>query len=91
MTDQTPPADYESMLVFEPDALPAIFQSIISNYRPRRQDTTPANSLYLMARFACLTCDHTWLEDLIVGATDAIEETFYVRIFHCHRVTAADK
>jgi hypothetical protein len=67
------------MLVFEPGWLPAIFQTIISNIPPRKQDTTPANTLYLMARFACLTCDHTWLEELIVGATDTIEEAFYVR------------
>jgi len=32
----------------------------------------------MLARFACLTCDHTWLEDLIIGATDAIEEVFFV-------------
>lgn len=35
--------------------------------------------LYMLARFACLTCDSSWLEDLIIGATDAIEETFFVR------------
>lgn len=34
-----------------------------------------------MARFACLTCDQTWLEDLILGATDAIEEKFFVCLF----------
>ena len=33
-----------------------------------------------MARFACLACDSSWLEDLIIGATDAIEETFFVRL-----------
>lgn len=32
----------------------------------------------MLARFALHACDHTWLEDLIVGATDAIEETFFV-------------
>jgi hypothetical protein len=79
MLNQTPPADYESMLVFEPSSLPVIFDSIITHYLPRKQDTTPANTLYMMARFACLTCDYTWLEDLIVGATDTIEEAFYVR------------
>lgn len=35
----------------------------------------------MLARFACLTCDSSWLEDLILGATDAIEETFFVREF----------
>lgn len=83
MLSQTPPADYESMLVFEPTSLPVIFDTIITNYLPRKQDTTPANTLYMMARFACLTCDYTWLEDLIVGATDTIEEAFYVSVvFH---------
>jgi hypothetical protein len=67
------------MLVFDPSSLPYVFQSIIVNYQPRRQDPTPAITLYMMARFACLTCDHTWLEELIIGATDAIEETFFVR------------
>ena len=33
----------------------------------------------MLARFACLTCDHIWLEELIIGATDAIEESFFVR------------
>jgi len=32
----------------------------------------------MLARFACLTCDHTWLEDLIMGAADTIEEAFFV-------------
>lgn len=43
------------------------------------KDATPANTLYMLARFACLTCDHLWLEELIIGAADAIEETFFVR------------
>ncbi|KAF8647938.1 hypothetical protein AX16_006470 [Volvariella volvacea WC 439] len=73
----TPPADYSSMLVFSPATLPQIFDSLISNYRPTLRDATPANSLYMLARFAALTCDHTWLEDLIIGATDAIEEAFF--------------
>ena len=45
------------------------------------RNSEPANVLYMLARFACLTCDSTWLEDLIIGATDAIEETFFVREF----------
>jgi len=66
------------MLVFSPEGLPQIFDSLITNYRPTFKDATPANTLYMLARFAALTCDHTWLEDLIIGATDAIEETFFV-------------
>jgi len=66
------------MLVFSPASLPQIFDSLITNYRPRFKDATPANTLYMLARFAALTCDYTWLEDLLVGAADAIEETFFV-------------
>lgn len=75
---QTPPLDFTSMLVFSPPALPYIFHSLIKNFPPSLGNSEPANSLYLLSRFACLTCDHTWLEDLIMGATDAIEETFFV-------------
>jgi len=75
---QTPPADFSSMLVFSPPALPQIFDSLITNFQPSLRNSQPANTLYLLARFACLTCDHNWLEDLIMGATDAIEETFFV-------------
>lgn len=67
------------MLVFSPPTLPQIFDSLIVNFQPTLRNATPANTLYMLARFACLTCDHTWLEDLIIGATDAIEETFFVR------------
>ncbi|TFK77177.1 hypothetical protein BDN72DRAFT_830341 [Pluteus cervinus] len=73
----TPPADYTTMLVFSPPELPQIFQSLITNYQPKFRDATPANTLYLLVRFAALTCDHSWLEDLILGATDTIEETFF--------------
>ncbi|KAF8971413.1 DIL domain-containing protein [Flammula alnicola] len=75
----TPRPDYSSMLVFSPHLLSQIFESLITNYKPTFQDATPANTLYMLARFAALTCDHTWLEDLIIGATDAIEETFFNR------------
>ncbi|KAH9487020.1 Dilute domain-containing protein C25B8.08 [Psilocybe cubensis] len=75
----TPRPDYSSMLVFSPPLLAQIFESLITNYQPTFKDSTPANTLYLLARFAALTCDHTWLEDLIIGATDAIEETFFNR------------
>src|SRR5882762_9893051 len=71
--------DFSSMLVFSPHALPQIFDSLISNFQPSLRNSQPANTLYMLARFACLACDHTWLEDLIIGAADAIEETFFVR------------
>ncbi|KIY50555.1 hypothetical protein FISHEDRAFT_57371 [Fistulina hepatica ATCC 64428] len=73
----TPPLDYTSMLVFSPDLLPQIFQSLIVNQPATFRNAQPANLLYMLTRFACLTCDHTWLEDLIIGATDAIEETVF--------------
>lgn len=78
------------MLVFSPPALPHIFDALITNYQPKLRDATPANTLYLLARFACLTCDHTWLEDLIMGATDTIEETFFVRLSEFNLVIARD-
>ncbi|KAF8213131.1 hypothetical protein K438DRAFT_1956554 [Mycena galopus ATCC 62051] len=80
----TPPPDYSSMLVFSPPSLPQIFESLITNFQPSFRDSQPANTLYMLARFACLTCDHTWLEDLIIGATDAIEESFFVSVYHPH-------
>ena len=66
------------MLVFSPGELPAIFEALIITYRPRIRDSDPANALYMLARFACLTCDHTWLEDLVIGATDNIEDVAFV-------------
>jgi hypothetical protein len=69
------------MLVFSPHSLPRILDALVTNFQPSLRNPTPANSLYMLTRFACLTCDHTWLEDLIVAAADAIEETFFVRKF----------
>ncbi|KAG7099151.1 hypothetical protein E1B28_001022 [Marasmius oreades] len=75
----TPPADYTSMLVFSPTSLPHIYESLITNYPPSFRDCQPANLLYMLARFACLTCDHTWLEDFMLGATECIEDVFFNR------------
>ena len=75
---QTPPPDYSSMLVFSRVSLPDIFQSLITDFRPSLRNAEPANALYMLARFACLNCDHNWVEDLIIGATDAIEDVFFV-------------
>lgn len=75
---KTPSPDYASMLVFAPHSLPDIFQSLITDFQPRLKNAEPANALYMLARFACLNCDDNWLEDLIIGATDAIEDTFFV-------------
>ncbi|KAI5123625.1 hypothetical protein M0805_003439 [Coniferiporia weirii] len=73
----TPPPDYSSMLVFSPASLPGIFDALITNFRPSISTSDPANALYMLARFACLTCDHTWLEELVMGATDAIEDVAF--------------
>ncbi|TFK30350.1 hypothetical protein FA15DRAFT_662297 [Coprinopsis marcescibilis] len=73
----TPPADFGSMLVFSPSSLPQILDAVITNFPISLKNPTPAHTLYLLARFACLTCDHMWLEDLVIGATDAIEEAFF--------------
>ncbi|KZP03002.1 hypothetical protein FIBSPDRAFT_769591, partial [Athelia psychrophila] len=75
----TPPRDFSSMLVFSPPALPEIFDSLIINFQPSLRNSQPANTLYLLTRFACLTCDQAWLEDLVMGAADAIEDTFFAR------------
>jgi hypothetical protein len=78
---KTPSPHYSSMLVFSPPALPDVFQTLIINFTPSMRNSEPANALYMLARFACLTCDSSWLEDLIIGATDAIEDTFFVSAF----------
>ncbi|KAI0721376.1 DIL domain-containing protein [Cerioporus squamosus] len=73
----TPPPDFSSMLVFSPMSLPDIFQSLITDFTPSVRNAEPANALYMLARFACLNCDHNWVEDLIISATDAIEDVFF--------------
>lgn len=73
----TPLLDFTSMLAWSPQQLQSVLDAIITNFRTSAQNAQPANTLYLMARFACLLCDATWLEDLILGATDVIEEKFF--------------
>lgn len=75
----TPSPDYTTMLVFAPHSLPDIFQTLITDFKPRMKNAEPANALYMLSRFACLNCDDHWLEDLVIGATDAIEDTFFNR------------
>jgi len=69
------------MLAFSPPWLSEIFQSLITNFPISARNSEPANALYLLARFACLYCDKTWLEDLMIEAADAIEDTTFVRRF----------
>ncbi|THH33516.1 hypothetical protein EUX98_g669 [Antrodiella citrinella] len=75
----TPPPDFTSMLVFAPHALPDIFQTLITDFKPIMRNAEPANVLYMLSRFAIIYCDHNWVEDLIIGATDAIEDTAFNR------------
>ncbi|KAI0660350.1 DIL domain-containing protein [Cubamyces menziesii] len=74
---QTPPPNYSSMLVYSPMSLPDILQSLITDFPPSLRNAEPANVLYMLARFACLNCDHRWVEDLVIEATDAIEDVFF--------------
>ena len=67
------------MLVFSPDSLPSLLDNLILNFRPVAQNSDPACALYMLARFACITSDHTWLEDLVMSTTDAIEDVAVVR------------
>lgn len=78
------------MIVFSPHALPDIFQTLIIDFRPTPHNTEPANALYMLARFACLTCNEAWMEDLIIGATDAIEDTFFVSLYAICDLCALD-
>ncbi len=66
------------MLVFSPMDLPNIFETLITDFRPALRNAEPANALYMLTRFACLNCDDNWVEDLIIGATDTIEDVFFV-------------
>ncbi|WWC95155.1 hypothetical protein V866_002009 [Kwoniella sp. B9012] len=67
-----------NMLVFSLSHLPMIFDILILNYAPASQPlqkrSLPANALYLYARFAHYKCDEGWLEELIEGVVETIEE-----------------
>lgn len=66
------------MLVFSPNTLASVLDSLTFSSPPGLKCSEPARALYLLARFACLTCDDTWLEDLMGGAVDRIERTVFV-------------
>ena len=72
----------DSMLVFSLSHLPSIFDILITSYRPHclpiARRTLPANALFLYARFAHYRCDETWLEELVEGAVERIEQGVYV-------------
>ena len=70
------------MLVFSLTSLPALLDILITTYRsscnPLDRRTVPANALFLHARFAFYRCDESWLEDLLEGAVERIEQGVYV-------------
>lgn len=69
-------------LVFHINQVPALLDVFVTSYKPVCQPLSrralPANALYLYARFAHYQCDETWLEELLEGAVDAIEQGVYV-------------
>ncbi|WVQ75629.1 hypothetical protein IAR50_005258 [Cryptococcus sp. DSM 104548] len=73
-----------NMLVFSLVNLPEIFDILISDYVPVSQPlpkrTLPANVLFYYARFAWYMCDEEWLEALIEGAVERVEEGVYDNI-----------
>lgn len=79
---QSPTPDYTSMLVFSPSSIPDILQRVIVNAKPSLYPidsrSAPANTLYFLARFACIHCDDSWFDALMTSALDCIEETTYV-------------
>lgn len=71
------------MLVFSPSTLSSILDSLTytPSLRPKGpalRCAEPARALYLLARFAVLACDESWLEDLMGGAVDRIERIVFV-------------
>ncbi|KAF8587324.1 hypothetical protein K439DRAFT_1652322 [Ramaria rubella] len=75
----SPPPTFTTMLVFSPTTLSDILDSLTYTVRPTLRCSEPARAIYLLARFACLTCDDTWLEDLMGGAVDRIERIVFAK------------
>ncbi|KAG8931066.1 hypothetical protein FRC01_001883 [Tulasnella sp. 417] len=79
----TPTHNYDSILVFSLSNLPQLLDSLVSNVtpvlKPLSKRTAPANGLYYLARFAAVWCDNDWVEEVIVGAVDKIEETVHAK------------
>ncbi|KZT44540.1 hypothetical protein SISSUDRAFT_1056879 [Sistotremastrum suecicum HHB10207 ss-3] len=73
----TPPRNWTSILAFSPHSLPQILKTLIVDVQPSLQNMEPARGLYLCTRFACLWGNADWVEDLVVGGVDKIEEVVY--------------
>lgn len=82
-TPYTPTHDHDSILVFSLSNLPQLLDSLISNVtpilKPLSKRTAPANGLYYLARFAAVWCDNDWVEEVVIGAVDKIEETVHAK------------
>lgn len=80
----TPPQQFNSMIVFALPNLPSLLDSLIEQtqpaVRPLSLRASPANGLYYLTRFACICCDPTWVEEVIVGALDKIQDAVRVSI-----------
>ena len=74
-------ASNETMLVFSLNNLQSILDILITCYRPvctpLDKRSLPANTLYLHARFAAYRCDDSWVEELVEGAVERIEQGVY--------------
>ncbi|KAG8954438.1 hypothetical protein FRC04_011765 [Tulasnella sp. 424] len=80
-TPYTPIHNHDSILVFSLSNLPQLLDSLIGTatpvLKPLSKRTAPANGLYYLARFAAVWCDSDWVEEVVVGAVDKIEETVH--------------
>lgn len=68
------------MLVFGMDDLPLIFDSVISSVKPLRSlihRVLPANVLFLCTRYAVQFGDADMLDELLLGAIEAIEDVVH--------------
>nr|ODN81341.1 DIL and ankyrin domain-containing protein [Cryptococcus depauperatus CBS 7841] len=77
--------DFNSnMLVFSLNSLPEIFDILISEYQPVSQPlskrTLPANVMFYFARYALYMCDESWLEILVEGVIERVEDGIYNNI-----------
>lgn len=70
------------MLAFGLAQLPSILDVLITSYTPCSQPLSkrslPAKAVFLYARFAHYRCDETWLEELLEGTVERIEQGIYV-------------
>ncbi|KAJ1030314.1 hypothetical protein NDA16_001224 [Ustilago loliicola] len=71
----------DQMLVFGNADLDPLLSMLITNMKPVRAPwtsrATPANVLFLCARYACFLQDEDLLEELFLGAIDRIEGVIY--------------